>query len=89
MDDKDWVIVGPEDAREEERLPARGCSTSGHFDLTLGRGQWKHTLFSVDWSCGIGPPGEPAAKDTTPSTQHPTGEKDDRAANEREEEVHR
>lgn len=47
-DDQQWTIVPRPEANIEENPSSRGASS--HFDITLGRGNWKFTVFSWDMS---------------------------------------
>lgn len=44
-EDKEWEVVGDDDSSS---IPQNG--TNMHFDMTLGWGRWKHTLYSVDYN---------------------------------------
>ncbi|KAH8178747.1 hypothetical protein LIA77_00266 [Sarocladium implicatum] len=45
----DWVVV-PEGMQNGGIEPSKSSSGySGHWDLTLGWGKWKHTLVDFDW----------------------------------------
>ncbi|KAK9421869.1 hypothetical protein SUNI508_05470 [Seiridium unicorne] len=40
---QEWDVVGQEEAQ--------GSATSGKYDITIGWGRWKHTLYSHEWTC--------------------------------------
>ncbi|KAM0806467.1 hypothetical protein AB5N19_06803 [Seiridium cardinale] len=40
---QEWDVVGQEEAQ--------GTATSGKYDITIGWGRWKHTLYSHEWTC--------------------------------------
>lgn len=46
--DNEWEVVTNEEADGRPRSP--GNSSNVHFDITLGWGRWKHTLYSFDYS---------------------------------------
>ncbi|KAI1774330.1 hypothetical protein F4818DRAFT_79882 [Hypoxylon cercidicola] len=47
-DRNDWAVVPHPEANTGENPPSRGASS--HFDITLGWGKWKFTVFSWDAS---------------------------------------
>ncbi|XXH01377.1 hypothetical protein Hte_007737 [Hypoxylon texense] len=47
-DDQQWAVVTHPDADTDKGPPGQGASS--HFDVTLGWGKWKFTLFSLDVS---------------------------------------
>ncbi|KAH8892879.1 hypothetical protein GQ53DRAFT_840678 [Thozetella sp. PMI_491] len=48
-DDRDWVIVQPEDGERPKSPPRADISSSGNFSVSLGWGDYKHTLLEVNW----------------------------------------
>lgn len=46
--DEDWEVVAKQEV--DGRSAAPDSSSSMHFDVTLGWGRWKHTLFSFDYT---------------------------------------
>ncbi|KAI1082108.1 hypothetical protein F5B20DRAFT_578876 [Whalleya microplaca] len=44
--DQEWTVVPHPEANVEENAPSSGISS--HFDITLGWGKWKTTIFSWD-----------------------------------------
>ncbi|GAD95562.1 hypothetical protein PTT_15517 [Paecilomyces variotii No. 5] len=51
-DDQQWAVVSHPDVDDEEDRPKPRFSS--HFDITLGWGKWKTTIFSLDVSVGKG-----------------------------------
>lgn len=48
--DEEWEVIGDNEANDDEHPSSHDHTRRGHFELNLGWGRWKHTLFWMDWS---------------------------------------
>ncbi|KAI1102529.1 hypothetical protein F4804DRAFT_312802 [Jackrogersella minutella] len=53
-DTQEWEFVERDECNDEARSLAGRNTTSIHFDVTLGWGQRKHTLYSFDYNQTVG-----------------------------------
>ena len=69
-DDREWEVVTANEAIAGEPTCPHGTTYSAHFDITLGWGQWKHPLFTCDWSRSSFPATENASVGTDKRRQN-------------------
>ena len=81
-EDKEWEVVGSDDGSSEPKN-----ETNMHFDMTLGWGRWKHTLYSVDYNKTSQPVDDDSDDDDQEDDEDDEADEDENNGDEDDEDV--